>query len=180
MSTVGALKSGSATSSEELDDIFREHSRLIYRAAYGVTASREDAEDVVQALFLRLWQRGLPPDFQRNPKAYLYRSAINLASNAERARRRHLSAVDASLRLAADDSQGPHRDPPTSPHHHQVAAAMAQLNSRAVEMLVLRYTEDCTDLEIAKLLGTSRSVVAVTLFRARARLRKLLSTVSGD
>jgi len=71
-----------------LDDVFREHSRLIYRAAYSVTACREDAEDVVQALFLQLWRRGLPSGFGKNPRGYLYRAAINLALNVVRARRR--------------------------------------------------------------------------------------------
>jgi len=41
-------------------------------------------------------------------------------------------------------------------------------------MLILRYEHDYTDAEIAGVLGTSRGVVAVTLFRARARLKKLL------
>jgi DNA-directed RNA polymerase specialized sigma24 family protein len=42
-------------------------------------------------------------------------------------------------------------------------------------MLVLRYEHGFTEVEIGRLLGTSRAVVAVTLFRARARLKKLLA-----
>ena len=56
----------------------------------------------------------------------------------------------------------------------RVVHAMAQLNPRAVEMLILRYEHDYNDAEIAKMLGTSRGAVAVTLYRARARLKKLL------
>jgi DNA-directed RNA polymerase specialized sigma24 family protein len=44
-----------------------------------------------------------------------------------------------------------------------------------VEIVVLRYVHDYRDAEIAKMLGTSRGVIAVTLFRARVRLRRLLS-----
>jgi DNA-directed RNA polymerase specialized sigma24 family protein len=43
-----------------------------------------------------------------------------------------------------------------------------------VEVLVLRYEHDYSDAEIARLLGKSRGAVALTLFRARARLKKLL------
>jgi RNA polymerase sigma-70 factor (ECF subfamily) len=164
-----------------LDDVFRDHSRLIYRTAYSVTACPEDAEDVVQALFLQLWRRGLPSGFARNPRGYLYRAAINLALNVVRARRRQPSALDpAALQLVADSRAESAGSLLQSEVHEHLAAAMAQLNRRAVEMLVLRYTEDYSDAEIAKLLGTSRGVVAVTLFRARARLRKLLRNASGD
>jgi RNA polymerase sigma factor (sigma-70 family) len=57
--------------------------------------------------------------------------------------------------------------------------AIAQLNPRAVEILILRHVHDYSDAEIARMLGTSRGTVAVALFRARARLRKLLSHVRG-
>jgi len=57
----------------------------------------------------------------------------------------------------------------------RLVAAIAQLNPRAVEMLILRYEHDTSEAEIGRLLGTSRAVVAVTLFRARARLKKLLT-----
>ena len=54
---------------QELEQIFREHYYLTYRTAYGVTGSPEDAEDVVQTIFLRLLRREFPPNIKRNPKA---------------------------------------------------------------------------------------------------------------
>lgn len=65
MSPVAALSRISEPLAAELDAVFREHSRLVYRTAYTVTAS---AEDVVQTLFMQLHRRGLPPDFKKNPK----------------------------------------------------------------------------------------------------------------
>jgi RNA polymerase sigma factor (sigma-70 family) len=52
--------------------------------------------------------------------------------------------------------------------------AIAQLKPRAVEILVLRYAHNYSDAQIAKMLGKSRGTVAVTLYRARARLKKLM------
>src|SRR5262245_19298335 len=181
MSPVVAFTPSSSPLPEELDDVFREHSRLIYRAAYSVTASPEDAEDVVQALFLQLWRRGLPSGFGKNPRGYLYRAAINLALNVVRARRRQPLPLDPEALQRVADARADAPDALLRAEvHEQLAAAMAQLNRRAVEMLVLRYTEDYSDAEIATLIGTSRVVVAVTLFRARARLKKLLRDASGD
>jgi RNA polymerase sigma factor (sigma-70 family) len=175
MSPVAAFKRADEPLAEELEEIFREHSRLVYRTAYSVTGSPQDAEDVVQTLFLQLLRRGLPAGLRDNPKAYLYRAAVNLALNAVKSHRRRISVVEvAPLELAIERlSVGPAADSEQDPQE-QLVQAMAQLNPRAVEMLVLRYEHNCSEAEIAKLLGTSRGVVAVTLYRARARLKKLL------
>src|SRR6185295_13800299 len=71
----------------ELEKIFREHHAFVYRTAYGVTGRVEDADDVVQTVFLRLIRREFPPDLTSNPKAYLYRAAFNAAISVLRSRR---------------------------------------------------------------------------------------------
>ena len=50
---------------QDLDQLFLENYQLVFRTAYGVTGRREDAEDVPQSLFLRLLQRGFPPEVRR-------------------------------------------------------------------------------------------------------------------
>jgi len=154
----------------DFEALFREHYQLVYRTAYGITGSTQDAEDVLQTVFLKLLRRATPPDMRRNPKGYLYRAAVNLSLDTLQRRRKLVLVDDASLDLPVEPAQGG-RDDQT---RQRVSEALAQLNSRAVEMLILRYEHDYTDAEIAGILGTSRGVVAVTLFRARARLKKLL------
>jgi RNA polymerase sigma-70 factor (ECF subfamily) len=51
---------------------------------------------------------------------------------------------------------------------------LAALNPRAAEMFALRYLEGVDNPEIARTMKTSQAVVAVTLHRTRARLRKRL------
>jgi RNA polymerase sigma factor (sigma-70 family) len=57
--------------------------------------------------------------------------------------------------------------------------AIATLKPRAVEILILRYEHDYSDVEIARMLGKSRGTIAVTLYRARHRLKKLLRATLG-
>jgi len=66
---------------QDLDQIFLENYQLVYHTAYGITGRREDAEDVLQILFLRLLERGAPPEVRRSVQGYLYRAAINLSLN---------------------------------------------------------------------------------------------------
>jgi RNA polymerase sigma factor (sigma-70 family) len=57
--------------------------------------------------------------------------------------------------------------------------AIAKLHPSSAQILILRYIHNTSIKEIAGLLGTTRSTVAVSLFRSRARLRKLIRAL-GD
>jgi RNA polymerase sigma-70 factor (ECF subfamily) len=177
MPTVTAFHVTNDPVAKEFEEIFQEHYPLVYRTAYSVTGSTADAEDVVQTLFLRLFRRGFPPGFRDNAKAYLYRAAVNVSLNAIRSRKRHVF-VDDQERL--DTSVEPDVPNPESPIQGRLVEAIGQLNPRAVEMLILRYEHHYSEAEIGKLLGASRGVVAVTLFRARAKLKRLLRASSGE
>jgi len=156
---------------QEFEETFREHAPMIYRTAYSVTRTPQDAEDIVQTLFLKLLRRGFPEGLKENPKAYLYRAAVNLSLNAVRVRDRHVPIADADRLKASAADEVPRADADTQ---RLVAKAITQLHPQVVEVLVLRYEHDYSDAEIARLLGKSRGAVALTLFRARARLKKLL------
>src|SRR6186713_1557452 len=76
---------------EEFERIFNENHALVYRAAYRITGSNEDAEDVLQTLFLRLLRREILPDIDKNPKAYMHRAAINIALDIVKQRARSVA-----------------------------------------------------------------------------------------
>lgn len=176
MSTVMVFNVSGTRLGQEFEGLFHEHYPLVYRTAFRVTGRAEDAEDVVQTLFLRLVRSGLPPGFSENPKGYLYRAAVNVALNVVRSRRRHVLTSDGDLQDVPDEFDSTTAE---SPIQEMLIEAIAQLDPPVVEMLVLRYEHDYSDAEIAKLLGKSRGVVAVTLYRARARLKKLLRASLG-
>jgi RNA polymerase sigma factor (sigma-70 family) len=163
----------------QIEDILREHHELVYRTACIVTGNPDDAEDVSQTIFLRLIAERVLP---KNPKAYLYRAAINGSLNVLRARRRQV-LIDDNKFFEVPNGSG---DPTASGHSTlddllsvQLHQAIAHLSPRTVEILMLRYVEDLPEPQIAKLLGRSRGTVAVTLFRALIRLRKLLRTAAS-
>jgi RNA polymerase sigma-70 factor (ECF subfamily) len=158
--------------------LFQEHYQLVYCTAYGVTGRVEDAEDVVQTIFLKLLQRDRPSDFMSpNPRGYLYRAAVNQALTVVQTRqRRERAQVDEEVAEALPARASTHAED----LHRKLYEAIAQLNRKTASILILRYLHDYSDREIAKLLGTSRGTIAVTLYRARARLKKLLGGALGD
>src|SRR5688572_2682365 len=73
---------------EELGALFREHYKGIFRVAYRITGSQSDAEDVLQTIFVRLTPGWADRDLSPNPRAFLYRAAINASLDIVRHRKR--------------------------------------------------------------------------------------------
>jgi RNA polymerase sigma-70 factor, ECF subfamily len=172
---IAAAPTGEAVN-REFEGLFNEHFQFVYCTAYAVTANRQDAEDVLQTIFLRLIRRVTPPALTQNPKAYLYRAAVNESLNVIRARKRQelTDNLDGLEALASPVTE------PDNELQRCVVDAMAKLHPSVIEILILRYEHNFSDAQIAKMLGKSRGTVAVTLYRARARLKKLLSAAMGD
>jgi len=156
---------------QEFNELFHDHHALIYRTAFGITGNSEDAEDVLQTIFARLLSREFPPDLRRNPRAYLYRAAVNESLNALRSRRRQvqLDDFDSPSVLSVQIQSGDGDDAT-----QRLLDAISQLRAAEVEILMLRYAHDYSDAQIAKLLGTTRGTIAVSLFRSRAKLKKMM------
>ena len=158
---------------EELAGLFRDYHKTIFRIAYRITGSRSDAEDVLQTIFLRLTpnRRDLSP----NPEGYLHRAAVNASLDLLRSRTRgnwvSLDVIDfnQSSKLSIQSPEDNFADVEL---RELVRHAVAKLEGRAATAFALRYFEGYDNNRIAQVLGTSQMVVAVTLHRARTRLRK--------
>lgn len=157
----------------ELEKLFREHNDLIFRTAYRVTGSAEDAEDVLQTIFLRLAKRA-EIDLAPSPASYLHRAAVNASLDVVRSRTTAKSVAldDLETDLTEKTSLNPESQHADRELRKLIQKAVARLGQSAAEMFVLRYFEGYGNSEIAEMLDTSQMVVAVTLHRSRARLRK--------
>jgi RNA polymerase sigma-70 factor (ECF subfamily) len=159
---------------EGLSQLFGEHHRRVLAAAYRITGSMADAEDVAQAVFLRLSSANGP---LTNAGSYLYRAAINGALDL--LRRRKTAATEPLEGAAYVASTGAGSSPEAEASSRELGnllrLAIGELPPRAAEMFTLRYLEDLGNREIAALMGTSQAVVAVTLHHARSRLKKRLT-----
>ena len=177
--TATVQKSNTRQLPQDFERMFRDHHDLVYRAAYRITGNGDDAEDVLQTLFLRLLRRECPPDIEKNPKAYLHRAAVNISLDIVKVRGRNVSTDENDLQI---EDQRPTQDRQQSSAEIQIwlRSALAELSPKAAEMFVLRHVEGYDNTEIAKMLGTSRGTVAVMLFRARLRLQKSIRTNLGE
>ncbi len=159
----------------ELEALFRDHYKVIFRVAYRLTGSTSDAEDVLQTIFLRLTPNRALADLSPNPRGYLYRAAVNASVDLLRKRTRANSVsldvidFDQSPKLSVSSPEDNFADVEL---RELIRQAVAKLEGRSATVFALRYFEGYDNTQIAQVLGTSQMVVAVTLHRARTRLRK--------
>jgi RNA polymerase sigma factor (sigma-70 family) len=139
----------------------------------------EDAADVVSEIFLVAWRRRaeLPPDGEI--KLWLYGVARRVLANHRRGhlRRERLSErlchrIADTVLIAADPG-------PQVTERLAVRAALARLGELDREVLTLTVWEGLSSVEAAEVLDLSPAAVRIRLFRARARLRELISQDSG-
>lgn len=160
---IEAVRTGSP---EALASLYREHGPALYRLAYRLTGTREDAEDVVHDVFV-----GLPEalaNYEERGKftSWLKRVAARTALLRLRSLQRR---CEVSLNVA---DQRPR--PPADANVIALQDAVNSLPDSLRVVIVLKEVEGYSHGEVAELLGISVGASRVRAARALARLRKAL------
>lgn len=157
------------------------HSHAVFRLAYRMTGSEEDAEDVVQETFLRAYRQLGRFQARAEFGTWLYRIAANCAVDFMRARaaRRDQSRAEGLERLDADAAAsahpGPDRLTESAEARARIARALADLTPLERAAFTLRHHEGRSTREIAELLGIGASAAKHSVFRAVRKLRASLA-----
>jgi len=153
-----------------LDGLYNLAATDIYRLALWRTGSREDAEDVVQDVFVKVAEQGVRLAKVRHPRRWLltvtHRRAIDLVR--QRRRRRAESIDDASF------LEAPVSDPDRGIEAETLSRLIARLSVKQREVLLLRHFADCTFADIGRITGVPTFTAASRHRLAIAKLRRLL------
>jgi RNA polymerase sigma factor (sigma-70 family) len=142
--------------------LIERHGQFVYRTAYALTGSETDAENILQAIFVRLLAREVPADLNGGLELYLYQAAFNLSLKAVHDRNRQVLGDDIEIGGEVFD--------------RRLQKAIARLNPAAAQILILRYVHDYSLAAIAAMLGSTSGAVAESLFCSHARLRPWLAS----
>src|SRR6267154_3702150 len=126
----------------QLEEVFRAHQACVLKAAFRVTGSMADAEDVSQSVFLRLARGIVDPSRISNLQSYLHRSAVNAALDLIRSRgHREVVPVETADDIQCDSGASPERALSSLEIKNWLRRELATLNPRAAELFALRYLE---------------------------------------
>lgn len=158
-----------------LSQAMRAWGDAVWRLARVRTGSRADADDVYQDVFLRLACDDTEFADEEHLKAWLLRVTINRCRELGRTawRRRDVPLDEAALQVsdARVDEEF------SAAEHAELWRAVGRLKPKYREVIHLRYQEEMTSEQIARVLQTSASTVRTRLQRA---LRQLETMVGGD
>ena len=154
----------------------------VYNLALSILKRKEDAEDVTQETYLRLW-RAITDTSIESPKSYILRTARNLALDVIRKNSKRedtdtvIQGAEEEFEIESEDT-----DPAARPdlaylqkaERQAVRESINELPTSARELIILRDLEGLPYSEIAKVLGIPEGTIKSKLFRARERLRKII------
>lgn len=157
---------------EALRGLFEAHYEELCRFAYRYVGVAEEARDIVQDVFLRLWQKRATLELHRGLRTYLYTLVRNLSLDRLRHRRveRRYSAprvVDEGPAWSPDPEQEYLSDEVTA----AISRAIEALPPRQREIIVLRWRDGASYERISHLLGISQKTVGNHITRAMDHLR---------
>lgn len=154
-------------------ELVRRHSKRFYAVAYGVVLNQQDAEDVVQEAFLKLWQGKACWDGTRQVKftTWFYRIVYNQALDTLK-KKPGFALVDAEdvalpdAQPTAETALGQQQD------QQQLTALLQQLPERQRSAIVLVYKEELKQQEAATVMGLGIKAFESLLGRAKKALRE--------
>lgn len=148
---------------QQFEFYIKAYRATVFRLAYSMMKNREDADDITQDAFVRLYQSHERFSTEDNVKAWLIRVTINLCKDLMRcAWRKH----------RADDM--PEKVCETREELH-LLESVKRLKPESSAVIYLFYYEGYSVNEIARLRRTTSAAVRTRLTRARKELKTMLS-----
>src|SRR5499427_2882306 len=141
-----------------------------------IVGNAEDARDVAQMVFLRVWNEIHRYDSKYSLNTWLYRIATNLSIDFLRSSRSRERAHGATLHLVREREESTAGVATRTAEDRDLArlfeTVSGKLSEKQKAAFVLREMEDCETPDIAAILGCGESTVRNHLFNARRILRR--------
>lgn len=156
-----AISGGDVTRAADFDEFVTARASRLLRTAYLLTRDHALAEDLLQTALTKSWFAW--SRIQGDPEPYVRKVLVNTYASWWR---RRWNGEHAHADLPEVPEQGADSD-----GRHDLWTAMGRLPRRQRAVIVLRYVEDLTEVETARILGVSVGTVKSQTSKALARLR---------
>ena len=162
------------------DELMRRYEQLVYRISYSYTRRQEDAMDVTQDVFLKVYAKLNTYRGSGTFKGWLIRVAHRENINWLRGHRKYRDSdepnPDALLRSPATQETGLLR----REQRDQITRAFAELNPTQRLAVALRYYEELPVRDIAAALKCREGNVQSILFRSLQKMRRTFAVQQGE
>ena len=169
---VETIRGGDADAFEVL---VRRKTSKVYSLCYRIIGNSEDAKDISQLVFIKLWENLEKYDPLYAFDTWLYRMVTNVAIDFMRNKQSRDNAVNSNLRLVKTSIDADQGTIVQRKEVESVFNTVAQaLSPKQKTIFVMNQMEDLSSSEIAKVLGCRESTVRNHLFNARKLMQQQL------
>ena len=165
------------------DRLIRHYGTTVLKIASHYLGNTEDARDVSQEVFLKLYKHLGKFDPRRPFEPWLYRLTMNTCRDfwKRNGRRRSLEDSDAPESIADCRKDGnPFRRLRIREERELIQLALTRLPEKEREAIILRDLEELSTSEVAEILGSSESTVRSQISRGRLRMKEAIEKLVGD
>ncbi len=155
--------------------LVRRKTSKVYSLCYRIIGNSEDAKDISQLVFIKLWENLEKYDPQYAFDTWLYRMVTNVAIDFMRNKQSRENAVNSNLRLVKTSSDAEQGTIVQRKEVESVFNSVAQvLSPKQKTIFVMNQMDDLSSSEIAKVLGCRESTVRNHIFNARKLMQQQL------
>ena len=183
---VDRISSGDSTAFQEFVDRYK---KKIYYIAYDITGDHDDAEDVSQEVFIKVF-RSLKT-FRRNAKisSWLYQISVNTSIDLLRKKSSkpeksmddiERADIQENLPGSSTHAQNPEQRAEDFIIQNHISEALQKVSPKERSVFVMRHYNELKIREIAEILKVSQGTVKALFYRATRKLRKELSFYLGN
>jgi len=165
---------------EQFSSHIRPHLQNMYRQAYRLSGNQQDAEDLVQDLLIRLYQKEINFKEIEKPASWLLRSLYH--QFIDHVRKKNRLPIDNKesdsndlLDSMHDDTKAPHTVVEKNANHQSLRNAINTLNPDQQALITLHDIEGHSLTELSEILDSPVGTLKSRLHRARKSLREILS-----
>jgi RNA polymerase sigma-70 factor, ECF subfamily len=160
---------------DAFEQLVRRKTTKVYSLCYRIIGNAEDAKDISQLVFIKLWENLDKYDPHFAFDTWLYRMVTNVAIDFLRNKQSRENAVNSNLRLVKTSSDAEQGVAVQRKEIENVFNAVATvLSPKQKTIFVMREMDDLPSSEIAKILGCRESTVRNHLFNARKLMQQQL------
>jgi RNA polymerase sigma-70 factor (ECF subfamily) len=160
------------------EKIIKDHQSYAYAIAFRFLCDEDDAEDVVQESFIRIWNHLQDFDPETKFTTWMYRIVINLCYDKAKTNKRRAHVFSRFSNDASGEHWTVHSDMEQELSNREMVALIKSLADGLSEkqrmIFLLRDLQDLTIEEVADITGMSESAIKTNLFYARQNIRKKL------
>jgi RNA polymerase sigma-70 factor (ECF subfamily) len=165
-----------------VEELFHRYQNVVWRVCYSFMRNSQDAEDLTQDVFLRVYRNLSSFEGRSSLKTWIYRIAINTCQNEIRRLKRRPQLAEADLQTVAEylpTATTTESEWQKLNLQGQLTTAFSQLRPEEYDILTLRDVEERPYSEIAELLSINLSAAKMRAKRARESLRLHLCQLAG-